>query len=325
MTGERLVDVPGISDVHPFGHALTQEGRPGAWRGRGSARGHHGELLQGTFTAQDGRLRRGLTTLPCALFSSEATVELSSSAENLRVEPGWKSKARQAACATLAAVGVPRLGGVLRVRSNIEVGLGFGSSSGDVTATIRAVLDALGMSLPVEDIARIAVAAESAADPLMFDDMLLFAHREGEVIESFGVPLLPLAVLGFPLGIGPVDTLSHPPARYTPGEIEQFDEMRVRMRCGTAGGDLREIGRIATESATVNQRFLPVPHFAKLLKIHAHVEAVGIQVAHSGSVGSFLFDATDADLMSKTELAREYLGNIGVEKNWYYEEGTMAG
>ncbi len=29
--------------------------------------------------------------------------------------------------------------------------------------------------------------------------------------------------------------------------------------------------------------------------------------------------------MSKTALARECLGNIGVEKNWYYEEGTMAG
>ncbi|RPK41077.1 L-threonine kinase [Streptomyces sp. ADI93-02] len=269
----------------------------------------------------DGKLRRGLTTLSCALFTSEASLELDGAASTLTVSPAWKAKALRAALVTAEEIGLPQLRGVLHVRSSIEVGRGFGSSTSDVTATIRATLDAFGLELDNARIARLAVLAESAADPLMFDDMLLFAHREGLVIESFEVPLPAVAVLGFPLNIGPVDTLAFPRARYNRNEIIRFDELRLELRSGALAGDLAAIGRVATESARINQRFLPVPQFQDLLDIATSAGAAGLQIAHSGSIGGFLFAPGDPGVSHSIEQAEKQLQAIGVSESWYYLEG----
>ncbi|MFF2226419.1 GHMP kinase [Streptomyces globisporus] len=278
-------------------------------------------MLQGVFTMPDGGLRRGLTTLSCALFTSEASLELDDAASTLTVSPTWKTKALRAALVTAEEIGFPHLRGVLNVRSSIEVGCGFGSSTSDVTATIRATLDAFGVELDNARIARLAVLAESAADPLMFDDMLLFAHREGLVIESFEVPLPAVAVLGFPLNIGPVDTLTFPRARYNRKEIHRFDELRLELSSGALAGDLAAIGRVATESARINQRFLPIPHFKDLLNIAENTGAVGLQIAHSGSIGGFLFAPGDPGVSRRIEQAEEKLQAINVSESWYYLEG----
>ncbi|MFD0266202.1 GHMP kinase [Streptomyces sp. NPDC127106] len=268
----------------------------------------------------DGRLRRGLTTLPCRLFTSEATVDLDDSASELTVTPTWKTKALRAALLTAAELGLPSLRGVLTVTSSIEVSLGFGSSTSDVTASIRAVLNAFGGELEHGRIARLAVAAESAADPLMFDEMVLFAHREGQLIESFGTTLPPIAVLGFPLGIGPVDTLSLPRARYDAQEIRHFDELRVHLRCGALAGDLATIGRVATQSARLNQRFLPVPLFDDLMGVARRTGAAGLQIAHSGSIGGILFDPASPEHAHAAVRTEKELSAIGIDDCWYYVE-----
>ncbi|MEU3572030.1 GHMP kinase [Kitasatospora sp. NPDC036755] len=292
--------------------------------GRGAVHGHHGELLQGVFTGADGRLQRGLTTLPCSLFSSEAIVELDTRSAVLSVEPAWKAKARDAASATAAAVGWPRIGGRLVIRSNTEVGRGFGSSTSDVTAAIRAVLDALGVTVKADRIARLAVQSEVAADPLMFDGMLLFAHREGQVIESFGPAVPPFRLLGFPLGIDRVDTVAFPPAVYNRSEVRDFETLRTRLRHAAARSDLAEIGLVATESARINQRFLPVPAFGALLDIADRVGAAGLQVAHSGNVGGFLFDPAGPEPDDRIAEAAALLRAAGTDGTWHYASGPSA-
>ncbi|MFD9477502.1 MULTISPECIES: GHMP kinase [Streptomyces] len=267
-----------------------------------------------------GRLCRGLTTLPCRLFTSEATVELSDGAPELAVVPAWKTKALRAALLTASDLGISQLRGVLRVESSIAVSLGFGSSTSDVTASIRAVLDAFGVELDHACVARLAVQAESAADPLMFDDMVLFAHREGRVIESFHAPLPALAVLGFPLGLDPVDTLAFPRARYDRNEIRQLDALRDQLRLAVLTGDLPAMGHVATESARINQRFLPVPRFGDLVRMARNAGAAGLQVAHSGSIGGFLFDPADPDLLETITRAEKELRAFGVGDSWYYLE-----
>lgn len=165
--------------------------------GEGYAIGHHGELVQGVFEDDQGFLHRGLVTLPIYSLRSTARLILDES-EELTVDPCDKTKALRSAHLTLARLGCSSSGGHLRLESNIPVGHGYGSSTADVVASIRAVTAALGSKLPPSSISRLAVAAETAADATAFEtEALLFAQREGVVLEHFGGALPPFILLGF--------------------------------------------------------------------------------------------------------------------------------
>lgn len=292
--------------------------------GIGFARGHHGELLQGAFRDENREVHRGLITLPCKLLSTKATLHIEDSRGDLTVSPSWKTKALRAAKTTIDALGSSSFAGTLRIQGNVQVGMGFGSSTSDVTAAIRAVLDAFSAKMKDSAIARIAVESETAADPLMFDDIVLFAHREGKVIECFGAPLPPITVLGFPLGIGPVDTLKYPAAVYSDTEIDQFHLLLDRMRSGLLKQNPQEVAAVATESAQINQRFIPVPNFERFREIGSTIRAMGLQVAHSGNVGGLLFDPLDPDLAHKIHLANQELSTMGITQKWNYTDGSTT-
>lgn len=261
-----------------------------ALRGAGRASGHHGEILQGVFDA-GGQLRRGLLSLPCPELWSEVHVELRAGAP-LEVRPAWRVKVRRAVELTLAEVSEPDLGGVVDVTSNITPSRGYGSSTSDVTAAIRAVLDALRRPAAPEHIARLAVAAEGASDNTPFPRPTLFAHRDGVVIEDYGAQLPAMHVVAFetqPGGTG-VETLRLKPARYTSWEVSAFGVARALLRRAILRADVRELGVVAVASARINQRYLPVPRFEELTALGRRVGAAGLQVAHSGDIAGLLFD-----------------------------------
>ncbi|MEO3876745.1 GHMP kinase [Nonomuraea sp. B12E4] len=251
-------------------------------------------------------------------MGTEVTVRVSEETPTWTVDPPWKTKALRAAQATAEILDMKAAGGTVTVRSNIPTGFGMGSSTCDVIATIRAVLNACDRRLPTSRIARIAVQAERAADPLMFDRMLLFAHREGLIIEDFRVRMPQIKVVGFAARPDPVDTLTFAPPRYSLWEIESFRALRGLLRRGAIEGDVEALGRVATASARLNQRFLPIEHFPRLLQIMEDSRAAGIQVAHSGSVAGLVFDAADPDLARKTELALRGLFRLGISQTWQF-------
>lgn len=185
-------------------------------------------------------------------------------------------------------------------------------------ATIFAVLDAAGLRLSAEEVACIAVEVEIATDPLMFDRMMLFGQREGRVIEDLHRPMIPVDVLGFSFADEELDTLAFPPARYTVREIECFRAMRGLLRRAVAYGDIAPLGRIATASAQINQRFHMVPHFSRLLEIVEESSALGIQVAHTGTIAGLLFDPADPELDRRLAVAARGLGALGMTENWHY-------
>ncbi|HEV8639296.1 MAG TPA: hypothetical protein VG370_34240 [Chloroflexota bacterium] len=297
-------------------------------RGYGWASGHHGEILQGLFKVPDeagGRLCRGLVTLPCRLFWSEATF-LPDASGVVRVTPAPKSKVHRAVGLALSRCGGARWGGHLWVRSNIPPRLGFGSSTSDVTAAIRAVADAFGLRLPSTVVAELAVQAEVAADSVMFGQRaVLFAHRDGQLIEDFGQPLPALEVLGFntdPTGAG-VDTVTLAPACYSWREIEAFQPLVALMRRAVHVQDARLVGRAASASARINQRYLPTPHFDRLERLVAEVEALGVQVAHSGTAAGLLFDPSRPGLDERVRPAQARLAELGFGSTWRFRAGGV--
>lgn len=186
----------------------------------------------------------------------------------------------------------PAKGGQLEITSDIPRGIGMGSSTSDVTATIRAVADYHGVALSREAVGALAVRAECASDSIMIDDrVVLFGHRDGEVLETLGHRLPPLVVVGCNTEPGArVETLRFRPADYHDDEIAAFRVLRAGLRRAIATGDVPLLGRVATASARINQRFLPKPPLTALLDLCHRLGGCGVQVAHSGTVAGVIFD-----------------------------------
>ena len=284
--------------------------------GRGSCIGHHGEIFQGVYVNDSGRLQRGLVSLMSPVFRAEATFYPDTN-RDVVVSPGWKAKAAHAARLTLEYCMAASSGGRLTIKNNIPAGWGLGSSTSDVTASIRAVSDALGINISPKAVADLAVRAETACDSVMFTDRaVLFAQRKGVVLEEFSDQLPPIEVLGFNTDPAGYDTLSAPPAHYTWWEIEAFRPLIGLLRKAVITQDPALVGSVASASARINQRHLPKPHFDRLEKLSAKVGAVGLQVAHSGTVVGLIFDPADITLNEQIAEARQYLAEIGISLSW---------
>lgn len=278
---------------------MHQNNRPA--KGAGSASAHHGEMLQGVFRDNRGRLTRALVTLQCSDWKSHATFYPSSRQAEIICTPGmWK--ARRAAVASMTEFstgGSPVTGGYLDIWSDIPRGIGMGSSTADVTAAIRAIAVFHGVAPTPEKIGRIAVEVECASDPIMIDDrVVLFAHREGTVLETLGPHLPPMIVVGCDAepGTGTIDTLALPPAAYSTTDIDAFGFLRAELRAAVVNGDTARLGRVATSSALINQRFLPKSTLDFLLDLCERAGGCGIQIAHSGTVAGVIFDSRRDDI-----------------------------
>lgn len=278
-------------------------------RGFGEAWAHHGEILQGIFEDERSHKHRGLVSLPCRHLRSEAGF-FPNSHDQVTVSPCSREKARRAAELTMRRAGIERCGGHLVIASDIPVGRGLGSSTADVLAAIHAAIDYLGLSWTQEEIMRVAVEAETACDSTLFtQSAVLFAQREGIVIEPFHRPVPPIDIISVDTEpLKTVPTLDFVPARYDTFEAEAFKSLRSLLRRAIRLGDLDLIGRVATASANLNERFLPKPGLRALQEIASRCGAFGVQVAHSGTVVGLMFDPRGPETSQKIDRAISALG-----------------
>jgi uncharacterized protein involved in propanediol utilization len=282
--------------------------------GRAVCYGHHGELFQGQIEARDGAHHRCLVSLPCIGLKTDALVRPART-RGWRVIPEHKVKARRVVELTATYLGIEDAGGVIVISSNIEEGKGYGSSTADCVAATRATANAYGQKLTDAQIADLCVRAEIASDNLMFDSAVLFAHREGFVLEDYRTPLPEMEVLGIDTELSRVvDTLAFPPAVYSWRHIQTFGMLAGAMRRAFATRDLALLGRIATASAILNDEFLPKPMLPELLALTDHLSLLGVAAAHSGTLISLLLDPADAALEQKIAGLMDQLDRLGVER-----------
>jgi len=283
------------------------------WAGHGEVHAHHGEIVQGVFHSADGTIEHGLVTLPCTLYGSRARFR-PLRAGPLTVEPGDRTRARTAARLTLDALGRTGWGGSIRIESTVPLRWGCGSSTTDVLATIRAVADAFDATVEPAWIARLAVASETASDSLMFgqERAVLFAQRRGSVLADLGGPLPRVHVLGFNTENNRgVETLALPTIPYSDWEVEAFQPILGLLRRAIEQQDPVLLGRVATASAEINQRHRPKRHMPQLMRLAREVGAVGVQVAHSGTVAGFLF-APGRGMAERVARARAGVTRLGL-------------
>ena len=295
--------------------------------GVGVSEHHHGEIFQGA-VRRDGEVVPCLITMPIRRVGSraryvpatgdsatpgagrESTPALTERV--LEMLPPWKFKAARAARLALELVGAPASGGRLEIECSVATGVGLGSSTCDVVAAIRAVCAAYDVAVESDVVARLAVAAEGAVDPIMFDrEVVLFAQRQGRVLEAFGswIPAYGVVSIDTDVGVGGVDTLSLPPPQYTDAELEAFEALVDRARDAFARRDAAAIAAVATESATLNQRFVSLRGFGEIVALAGEFGALGVQIAHSGTVAGILFDARA--MHAHPELIPDVLTRVG--------------
>jgi uncharacterized protein involved in propanediol utilization len=291
--------------------------------GFGRATAHHGELFQGQVEDEYGRLRRCLVSLPCNRLYSEAVFSPDISG-TLVVCPDSKEKTRRVAELTRAYFGLGHIGGRIVTTSNIIEGKGYGSSTADCVATVRAIADALHCSLTPQETAQLVVDAETASDNIMFAHAVLFAQREGIVLEDFEQSIPALEVIGIDTDRhGIVDTLAYPPAEYDWQEIQTFRVLLGALRRAIRAQDKSLLGRVATASARVNERFLRKYLFDEILELSNRIGTLGIAVAHSGTVLSILLDPDDESVEHKVDILMLELDTLGFRDLFRFRTDCM--
>lgn len=317
----------------PNGFAAVQDemdragGGVSPLQGFGRAPCHFGELIQGVFRADDGQVCRALVTLPIrehgttAVFTRVPGTDLG----DISVQGTGRGKSRRAAeitasqCARIA--GMRGSGGRLVLDSDVPVGIGMGSSTSDVLATVRAVASAFGVRLDPDTTVRLAVEAESACDPLMLDERpVLFGPRNGRVLEVLGSRLPPLMVVGCITGdADTVDTVSLPDAPAS--AVGDYELLRDDVRRAVTTGDVSVLGNACTQSARRNQSMVPKTELEALEEVARRSGAAGVQVAHSGNVAGVLLDARAPDLPRRLERCETLLADSGIATACVFRAG----
>jgi uncharacterized protein involved in propanediol utilization len=282
--------------------------------GVGRSIAQHGELFQGQIEDDQNRLRRCLVSLPCKQMYSRAEFHPSDGG-GLHVHPAHKQKALKVVELTMAHLSVPGASGAVVLESTIPEAKGYGSSTADCIAAAIAAADSLGRHLSDEEIAQLVVAAELASDNFMFRRAVLFGHREGVVLEDFSRNLPNFEVLGVDTTPeGHVETLKYPPAEYSWRQLQSFLTLRAALRRGICRNDIALVARVATASAYINEQFLPKRYFKEICSIVEHSRALGLAVAHSGTVLSILLDPQDELLERKVDQIRTCLDGLGISQ-----------
>ncbi|MBM4404583.1 MAG: GHMP kinase [Chloroflexi bacterium] len=241
-----------------------------------------GELVQGII---DGRHFH--VTCPIDLYST-TRIAISPGAGRISA-PADCPKARRAAEATLAHLGRRDVDAALAIESALPRGKGMASSTADVVGAIEATASALSARLSARQVAALALAIEPS-DGLMVEGIALFDHRQGSLMESLGAPP-PMGILVLDFG-GEVDTLAFNAVDRMPQLAAREAQWRTALslvREGLRRSDAALIARGATLSATAHQEISPNPYFAQAKAFSERIGALGLCIAHSGTVIGLLF------------------------------------
>lgn len=293
-------------------NTASADATTGVRTGLGVSFGTFGELLQGALAGPDEDF---LVTLPIARRST-AQVALSPGADRLRVEPAGKLKALRVARSVLARHGV-RDGGTLVLTGDLPEGKGMASSSADLVATVRAVADALEIPLSPQEIETCLRGIEPT-DGLMYSEVIAFYHRKVRLCRILG-PVPPLTIVGVDEG-GQVDTVNFNASRpvVPAAERREYGMLLDRLAAALADGDLAAVGQVSTRSAVLNQARCHKRHLERMLEICRDVGALGVAVAHSGTMVGLLVSGVDPGHDGKVAEAvaagTELAGTVSVDR-----------
>lgn len=280
------------------GTVFADETQPGNISGEGNALccGTFGELLQGQLpTGSHPRESHFLVTMPIAVFARAHFIEIAGT-RTVAVYPPHKVKAKRLAENLVTALGVS--GGTLFLQSELPEGKGLASSSADLVATARSIASCFGRRIHTSLIENLMAEIEPS-DGVMYPGVVAYRQQSCSLLSFLG-QMPPLAIVGIDEG-GTVETVDYDKRRVenSAGQKAQYHELLAAARIAIAQGDTAAIGRIATASALLHQERAPKQHLSSMLKASEETGAVGVIVAHSGTMIGILLDRRAPDFPRK--------------------------
>lgn len=254
---------------------------PGWLVTKATARGTCGELVQG-FNSE------GLAfhvTLPIARSTS---VEIETRpARKLSITQRGERLEKIEWAAVLATM-MLELGPVevqVERRSELAIGKGMGSSTADIVAVVNGIANAYGRSVTSAQVARIATSIESS-DGTMYPGSVAFAQRTGELLARYEwFPAFNIVT------VTPATSLETSSVDFA-GKTElgkTFDEILDLLGRASSAQDHLAFAAAATESARLNQRYVPNAYFRQAMQMAESVGALGVAIAHTGTMLGMLF------------------------------------
>ena len=217
----------------------------------------------------------------------------------------------------------------LHINSQLPRGKGMASSSADIAASLVAAAKALSLELFADDIKEIALSIEPT-DGIFLSGITAFDHISGSICDNLGVPpLMKIAIFDFG---GEVDTLAFN-KRQDLHELrrkkkDQFTEAYNLVKEGIFRSNPVLIAKGATISALANQIILNKPSLEKIILIGNSCGALGVNVAHSGTVAGVLFDSNIMEAFDSCVAkivsdcgTLQYLGSADLISGGIFEEG----
>lgn len=184
----------------------------------------------------------------------------------------------------------PNLRGKVQLRSELPPGKGMASSTADMVSAMVAVSELFEFPWDSSTLAQLALEIEPT-DPVMYEGITEFAHRDGSTIKSLG-PIIPANLLMLDWG-GSLDTL----------RFNALDELSAHYRKheqsikkalflfyeGMEQRNLEKIAQASTVSARCNQEINPKPEFEEFLSWVLQKGGLGVVTAHSGTLLAGVF------------------------------------
>lgn len=266
--------------------------------GSATVHGTFGELLQGYRQRSPGDFEHFLFTLPVVELSATSTVTLAPEGGGHHVHPPDRTRALTAAVElerALGAGGDDRIG--VSIDSNIPLGKGCASSTAEIMATVWALLEAAHPSLPhpvVRALGSLIGKDIEWGDYVLSSSIALCLQRTHTLVRAYPTSMR-WRIVGVDEG-GAVDTAAfHRAQRESRRQAQHYEALCEQLDAALRRSDFTTAGRIATESALLNQRTLPKRHFPLMRQTAEATGALGIAVAHTGTVIGLIFSMHQSD------------------------------
>jgi len=173
----------------------------------------------------------------------------------------------------------------IQISSQIPMEKGMASSTADIIGVCSSIAALLEKEISAEEIAKIALSIEPT-DGIMFKEIVCFDHLEGKISETIGKPPdMKILVIDPGTHINTLkfhkrDNLTE---LYLKIQNQSLEALKLVKR-GIKEQNIELIGKGATISALANQRVLFKPYLNLVISISKGMGALGVNVAHSGTV-----------------------------------------
>ncbi|UUU39499.1 hypothetical protein [Streptomyces sp. NBC_00162] len=282
--------------------------------------GAFGEILQG-YTVGARGFEHFLFTAPVEELSCAARLRRAEGPDTqaLTISPADRTKALSAFETLSADLGFSHAGLTIDITSNIPVAKGHASSTADILAVALLCIQEAHPATPAPVAHALAL---SVARRLEYGDYLLHpgiascAQRSQTLIAKYDTDLR-WSIVGVDEG-GWVRTEEfHREIPEDPGKARVYERLFAELDAALLANDGNAAAEIATLSSELHNDRLPKKSLEDLMAVKKEWGALGVCVAHSGTVAGLIFSQHQTDHDLRVAESRSALHSLGYDSHLY--------